>query len=525
MPHFLATKQKSSAFSAFSKNQSAEENAPLLCFKRDLENLLDFDNFDKGDNIDKGVSKKSNNDLAQNLAKSGSSLKQNLAIYPKLHSLKSNKLALIPIKTDKTIFFLQEIKRENDLLINGLKITRPTPVECLKSALRNISQDYKTISHNLHANHANKVYANSQFLLSPKELLNRVFYAKSNSPKSATKSPKPNPKSSAKSNAKSHTKYWAKYCAKDFANDSTKPPKIYLEIGFGSGRHILHLAKNNPQDIFIGLEVHTPSIEQVLKNIALQNLRNLFILHFDARVLLEVLPPNSLDCIFLHFPVPWNDSKTRRVFSAHFLELALRALKKDSILELKTDDEIYFKDAITLCENLPKNALDFVAQNAQNEMNNEQENIISKYEARWRRQKKEIFTLQIKSLRKNRAIVLKCRFHFDKNLVKSVLTKQPRLTSLINHKQVFENGFLHISDIFASREMQKISKKPKSKQFAKNRLAFIVKMGDFSQPTSCVIVFEECGKKTKALYLKEPPLPTKATIQAHKRFVKLLEKI
>ena len=349
MPHFLATKPKSSAFN---KNQSASENAPLLCFKRLLENRLDFDN------ADNGVSKKSNNDLAQNRTKKrDSSLEQNLAIYPKLHSLKSNKLALIPIKKNNAIFFLQEIKRENDLLINGLKITRPTPVECLKSALRSVSKNYKTISHNLHAN---KVYANSQFLLSPKELLKIVFFAKSTEPKSAIKSTKINSKSSAKSTSKYRVK------------DSAKPPKIYLEIGFGSGRHILYLAKNNPQDIFIGLEVHTPSIEQVLKNIALQNLQNLFILHFDARVLLEVLPPNSLDCIFLHFPVPWNDSKTRRVFSEHFLELALCVLKKDAILELKTDDEIYFKDAIALCENLPKNTLDFISQNAQNEMTNGQ---------------------------------------------------------------------------------------------------------------------------------------------------------
>ncbi len=100
MPHFLAKKPKSSAFN---KNQSASENAPLLCFKRLLENRLDFDN------ADNGVSKKSNNDLAQNLAKKrDSSLEQNLVIYPKLHSLKSNKLALIPIKKNNAIFFCKK---------------------------------------------------------------------------------------------------------------------------------------------------------------------------------------------------------------------------------------------------------------------------------------------------------------------------------------------------------------------------------------------------------------------------------
>lgn len=512
---------------------------------------------------------------------------QNLKIYPKLQSLKSQNLALIPIKFDKNIFFLQEIARSNDLLINGLKITRPTPVATLKTALEVISQDYEIISHNLNLDNlnlqnlqkSNQHNQNTQnlnlhhpslqtsqtshptsnhslaFLLSPKELLGQVFSAFEMSLDSATPKSKPD-----KATTKTTTKTPAKLPAKS--------PKIFLEIGFGSGRHILHLAKQNPNDIFIGLEVHTPSIEQVLKNIAISNLQNLFILHFDARVLLEILPSNSLDCIFLHFPVPWNDSPSRRVFSEHFLDLALRVLKKGGILELKTDDEIYFKDALSISKNLqnlqsppnqkkqstPKIArkmtqkmtIDSCIQTPQDFAKNDFANsgetnptatiehnpkssqksnskdstqalssqIISKYQARWLRQNKNIFTLKVQSLRKNRAILLKSHFLFDKNLVKSILTKQPKLSSLINHKQVFANGFLHISDIFASQ---------KSKDFA--RLAFIVRMGDFAQPMSCVVVFEMYHKQVDSYYLKEPPLPTKATTEAHKRFIALLEKL
>lgn len=512
---------------------------------------------------------------------------QNLKIYPKLQSLKSQNLALIPIKFDKNIFFLQEIARSNDLLINGLKITRPTPVATLKTALEIISQDYEVISHNLnphnlslqnlrnsnphnqnlqnlnlhhpspHASHTSRHTSNHSlaFLLSPKELLERVFSAFEISLDSATPKSKPD-----KATTKTTTKSPAKL--------PTKSPKIFLEIGFGSGRHILHLAKQNPNDIFIGLEVHTPSIEQVLKNIAISNLQNLFILHFDARVLLEILPSNSLDCIFLHFPVPWNDSPSRRVFSEHFLVLALRVLKKGGILELKTDDEIYFKDALSISKNLqnpqpttkqkkqsatkiarkmtqkmtiessiqtpqdfakndfanngetnPTATIEYNPKSSQNSNSKDStqalsSQIISKYQARWLRQNKNIFTLKVQSLRKNRAILLKSHFLFDKNLVKSILTKQPKLSSLINHKQVFANGFLHISDIFASQ---------KSKDFA--RLAFIVRMGDFAQPMSCVVVFEMYHKQVDSYYLKEPPLPTKATTEAHKRFIALLEKL
>lgn len=535
MPHFLAKKIKKLTLENLQTHDLA---------------LLDFS---------VGVSLFGNTN-AKSSIKSILNYENNLKIYPKLYSLKSNTLALIPIKFHKTIFFLQEIERENDLLINGLKITRPTPAEILKSALRTISQDYKIISHNLTPHH--KSFSHSIFLLSPKELLTRIFgvfdlYHLSNANNTDSKD-------STKTRSNQIPKL-----------KTTR--KIFLEIGFGSGRNILHLAKNNPNDIFIGLEVHTPSIEQVLKNIAFLHLQNLFILHFDARILLEVLPANSLDGIFLHFPVPWNDSKSRRVFSSHFLKLALRVLKKDATLELKTDDEIYFKDTLLLCQNLPKNSIescrqapshfntsikqqnmqqnitDFLDSNSLDSKNStlnkaQSSHIISKYEARWLRQNKDIFTLKIKSLRQNRNILIKWHFLFDKNLVKSVLSKldsllldstlldlndlqhklpnnlqekspktNKNLASLIRKKEVFSSGFLHISDIFAYKSSNL------------TRLAFVLKMGDFSQPTSCVVLFEcdntQSKNIIKSCYLKEPPLPTKATIKAHKRFISLLEKL
>ena len=52
--------------------------------------------------------------------------------------------------------------------------------------------------------------------------------------------------------------------------------EIFIEIGFGSGRHLLYQAKNNPNTLVIGIEVYKPSIEQVAKLAranALENVR------------------------------------------------------------------------------------------------------------------------------------------------------------------------------------------------------------------------------------------------------------
>jgi len=51
----------------------------------------------------------------------------------------------------------------------------------------------------------------------------------------------------------------------DFEDIVYPKEKISVEVGFGSGRHLLYQAEKNPDTLFIGLEIHTPSAQQVLK--------------------------------------------------------------------------------------------------------------------------------------------------------------------------------------------------------------------------------------------------------------------
>ncbi len=45
-----------------------------------------------------------------------------------------------------------------------------------------------------------------------------------------------------------------------FASSFPEAKEVRIEVGFGSGRHLLHQAVNNPDDLFIGIEIHRPSI-------------------------------------------------------------------------------------------------------------------------------------------------------------------------------------------------------------------------------------------------------------------------
>ena len=163
--------------------------------------------------------------------------------------------------------------------------------------------------------------------------------------------------------------------------------EISLEIGFGSGRHLLYQAQNNPHALIIGAEIYTPAIEQVAKLAKAQNLDNILLIKTDARLLLSVLPSNSLQKIFLHFPVPWDKQEHRRVVSAGFAEEVLRVLQLNGRFELRTDSEDYFEFSKEFFLNLPNTQI--------TSAKNENLSITSKYETRWKKQDKDIYDLSV----------------------------------------------------------------------------------------------------------------------------------
>lgn len=172
-----------------------------------------------------------------------------------------------------------------------------------------------------------------------------------------------------------------------FADHFTVEREIWVEIGFGSGRHLLHQAKKNPHIQFIGLEIHKPSIEQVLKQCELQGIENILVIDYDARLFMEFLPSNVVGRIFVHFPVPWDKKPHRRVFSAAFIEEALRVLDVNGTLELRTDSQLYFEFTFSQMMQLSK-------ANVQVKKNAELE-ITSKYEDRWRKMEKDIYDVTL----------------------------------------------------------------------------------------------------------------------------------
>jgi tRNA (guanine-N7-)-methyltransferase len=122
-----------------------------------------------------------------------------------------------------------------------------------------------------------------------------------------------------------------------------------LEIGFGNGEHLLERALAQPQQDFIGVEVHRPGIGHLLLAAAKADVANLRIIAHDAvEVLQEQIAPGSLAEVQLLFPDPWPKKRhnKRRLVQHDFVALVASRLGAGGRLHLATDWEPYAEEML-----------------------------------------------------------------------------------------------------------------------------------------------------------------------------------
>ena len=120
-------------------------------------------------------------------------------------------------------------------------------------------------------------------------------------------------------------------------------PKI-LEIGFGMGETTATIAREHPENDYLGIEVHTPGVGNLLKQLADLNLKNVRIIRHDAvEVLQQMIASAALDGVHLFFPDPWPKKRhhKRRLVQAPFTALLATRMKSRAYLHAATDWEDY----------------------------------------------------------------------------------------------------------------------------------------------------------------------------------------
>lgn len=130
-------------------------------------------------------------------------------------------------------------------------------------------------------------------------------------------------------------------------NVDSLPSFNCLEIGSGKGRFLLNMAKNNPQNNYLGIEINYNAFSAAIKlseSEEFSDVKNYAFMNAPFQRVYEKIEQDSLDMIFLNFSDPWPRKREhkRRLTYPTLLEKYLLILKQGGTIAFKTDnDELY----------------------------------------------------------------------------------------------------------------------------------------------------------------------------------------
>ncbi len=134
-----------------------------------------------------------------------------------------------------------------------------------------------------------------------------------------------------------------------FGNDNP----VWLEIGFGGGEHLVHMAATYPGINIIGAEPFINGVAMLLGKIRAAGVTNLAVHPGDVRDLMDVLPEGSIAKAFLNYPDPWPKARhhRRRFVTPDYLLPLRRILTPGAEFRVATDIPSYMEQAL---EEAPK---------------------------------------------------------------------------------------------------------------------------------------------------------------------------
>lgn len=175
-------------------------------------------------------------------------------------------------------------------------------------------------------------------------------------------------------------KYKGSWNKEIFKNDAP----IHIEIGMGKGRFIMELASINPDINYIGIEKYSSVLLRAIQKMEKNELPNLVFIRMDAEYITDYFDRDEIDRIYLNFSDPWPKDRhaKRRLMSENFLNKYTQILKKDGILEFKTDNRTLFDYAL---EEAPAAGWKIICRTF--DLHNDEEmmkgNIMTEYEERF----------------------------------------------------------------------------------------------------------------------------------------------
>ena len=131
---------------------------------------------------------------------------------------------------------------------------------------------------------------------------------------------------------------------------------VRLEIGFGGGEHRLSQLRRHPDTGFIGVEPFVNGMAKLISALSQEWHDNIRVHDDDATVLLDWLPPGSLDGIDLLYPDPWPKPRhwKRRFVNQANLDRFARVLRPGGVFRFASDIDTYVNWTLLHCRAHPQ---------------------------------------------------------------------------------------------------------------------------------------------------------------------------
>ncbi|MCA0456338.1 MAG: tRNA (guanosine(46)-N7)-methyltransferase TrmB [Chloroflexi bacterium] len=131
---------------------------------------------------------------------------------------------------------------------------------------------------------------------------------------------------------------------------------LILEIGFGYGAFLKHLARTNPDANIVGIEIANQCLASVERAVEREKLTNVRIIQSMAETALHHLfTPATLSQVHINFPDPWFKSRHshRRLMQRDTLDVIVSRLQPEAALYLATDIIEYAEMSAELLASTP----------------------------------------------------------------------------------------------------------------------------------------------------------------------------
>ena len=130
-----------------------------------------------------------------------------------------------------------------------------------------------------------------------------------------------------------------------------------LEIGFGTGDHLLNQAKDHPNAFVVGIDLYRLGAASLLQKSQHHDIRNLWTMTIDAYQLLSTTPDplhSCFDFLYILHPDPWPKKRhhKRRLINEATLQGAYALLRPGGCIRILSDESSYTEAITTLTQKL-----------------------------------------------------------------------------------------------------------------------------------------------------------------------------